>query len=186
MTRIAHITDLHFGAEDPAVVEALAAELAVDRPDLVAISGDLTLGARRSEFKAARAFIDALPMPALAVPGNHDITLYRLVERFTDPCLRWRMEIALETEPTWQNGHVMVAGLNTAWRIGLHWDWSRGRVTSIRLKRLLDRLAAAPPDLTRIVVAHHPLLPPEAAPLTTVSAAPAGRSRRWPVPVFVW
>ena len=174
MTRIAHITDLHFGAEDPAVVTALAAELAADRPDLVAISGDLTLGARREEFRAARAFIDALPVPALAVPGNHDITPYRLIERFTDPYARWRQEVAADTEPSWQNDRVMVVGLNTARRLGLHWDWSRGRVTSRRLQKLLDRLAAAPPGLARVVVAHHPLLPPEAMPGTPV----AGGARR--------
>ena len=47
MTRIAHLTDLHFGADDPVVVEALVEELNRDPPDLVAISGDLTQGARR-------------------------------------------------------------------------------------------------------------------------------------------
>lgn len=169
MTRIAHITDLHFGAADPAVVEALAAELAADSPDLVAISGDLTLGARRSEFRAARAFFDALPVPWLAVPGNHDITPYRLLERFGNPYARWRAEIAAETEPVWQDGQTMVVGLNTARRMGLHWDWSRGRVTSTRLRRLLARLAAAPPGLARVVVAHHPLLPPPSAPATPVA-----------------
>ena len=58
MTRIAHLTDLHFGAEDPAVVEALVADLAADPPDLVAVSGDLTQRARLTEFRAARAFLD--------------------------------------------------------------------------------------------------------------------------------
>ena len=169
MTRIAHISDLHFGAEDPAVVNALAAEIAHDRPDLVAISGDLTLGARRGEFRAARAFIDRLPVPSLAVPGNHDISPYRLLERFTDPYGRWRAEIGLETEPLWHNDEVVVVGLNTARRLGMHWDWSRGRVTTRRLRRLLDRFEATPPGLARIVVAHHPLLPPEAAPDTPVA-----------------
>jgi 3',5'-cyclic AMP phosphodiesterase CpdA len=40
--RIAHIFDLHFCCTDPAVVDALAAELNADPPDLVAVSGDLT------------------------------------------------------------------------------------------------------------------------------------------------
>lgn len=175
MTRIAHITDLHFGAEDPAVVDALAAEIAADQPDLVAISGDLTLGARPAEFRAARAFVARLNAPTLAVPGNHDITPYRLLERFSDPYARWRAEIAAETEPSWHDDRVVVVGLNTARRIGLHWDWSRGRVTQVRLRRLLDRFAAAPPGLVRVVVAHHPLLPPEAAPNTPVAGG-AGRA----------
>jgi 3',5'-cyclic AMP phosphodiesterase CpdA len=61
-----------------------------------------------------------------------------------------------------------VLGLNTARRIGLHWDWSHGRVTRPRLRRLVAKLDALPPGLVRVVVAHHPLLPPEAAPETRV------------------
>jgi 3',5'-cyclic AMP phosphodiesterase CpdA len=168
MTRIAHISDLHFGAEDPRVVAALLAELNADAPDLVVISGDLTMGARRVEFRAARAFIQALHAPVLAVPGNHDISPYRLWQRFTDPYRRWREWVAVETEPSWSNDSVAVFGLNTARRFGWNWDWSQGRVTRPRLRRLLAGLHATPPGLVRIVVAHHPLLPPEDAPRTVV------------------
>jgi 3',5'-cyclic AMP phosphodiesterase CpdA len=159
-TQIVHLTDVHFGATDPVVVAALIADIARDPPDLVAISGDLTMGARRWEFRAARRFMEALPAPTLCVPGNHDITPYKLVERFLLPYARWKDEIAPETEPVWQDGRVAVLGLNTARRMAPHLDWSRGRVTGFRLRRLLARLDALPPNLTRIVVAHHPLLPP--------------------------
>ena len=161
VTRIAHLTDVHFGAADAAVVAGLVAEVRADAPDLVVISGDLTMGARRWEFRAARRFMDALGVPCLAVPGNHDITPYRIVERFLLPYARWHEEIAPETEPTWQDGRVAVLGLNTARRMAPHLDWSRGRVTGGRLRRLLARLDAVPAGLARIVVAHHPLLPPE-------------------------
>jgi 3',5'-cyclic AMP phosphodiesterase CpdA len=90
MTVIAHISDLHFGAEIPAVVEALAEDVAAAKPDLVAVSGDLTQRARHREYAAAAAFLRALPAPVLAVPGNHDVTAYDLIERFTDPWRRWR------------------------------------------------------------------------------------------------
>ncbi len=168
MTRIAHLTDLHFGADDPAVVSGLIATLNADPPDLVAISGDLTQGARRREFRAARAFMDALSAPKIVVPGNHDITPYQLEERFLEPYRRWHQEIGPETEPIWQDDTVAVVGLNTARRGGFHMDWSRGRITRRRLARLLARLDALPPRLVRIVVAHHPLLPPENLPLQTV------------------
>jgi 3',5'-cyclic AMP phosphodiesterase CpdA len=160
-TRIAHLTDVHFGAVDAAVVAGLVAEVRADAPDLVVISGDLTMGARRWEFRAARRFMDALSVPCLAVPGNHDITPYRIVERFLLPYARWREEIAEETEPTWQDRRVAVLGLNTARRMAPHLDWSRGRVTGGRLRRLLARLDAVPAGLVRVVVAHHPLLAPE-------------------------
>lgn len=160
VTRIAHLTDVHFGATDDAVVDGLVAELAASPPDLVVISGDLTMGARRWEFRAARAFIERMPAPVLAVPGNHDITPYRLLERLIEPYARWREAIAPTTEPVWQDSRVGVVGLNTARRMQPHLDWSRGRVTTVRLRRVLARLDALPPHLTRIVVAHHPLLPP--------------------------
>jgi 3',5'-cyclic AMP phosphodiesterase CpdA len=168
MTRIAHVTDLHFGATDPAVVAALVAELNKNPPDLLAVSGDLTQGARRGEFQAARAFIESIKAPALIVPGNHDITPYDLPERFFAPYRRWHEEISPETEPVWQDDTVAVLGLNTARRGQLHLDWSRGRVTRRRLERLLGRLDALPAGLQRVVVAHHPLMPPEALPMTTV------------------
>ena len=165
---IAHITDLHFGAEDPAVVAALENELNAGDVDLVAISGDLTMGARRSEFRAAGRFMDRLQAPVLAVPGNHDITPYQLWERFTDPYARWRELVSPQTEPAWSDERVAVLGLNTARRMGLNFDWSRGRVTGVRLRRLLARFDAFDPKLTRVVVAHHPLLPPETSPTTRV------------------
>ena len=160
VTRIAHLTDVHFGAEDPAVVEGLVGDIAASPPDLVVISGDLTMGARRREFRAARAFMDRLGVPTLAVPGNHDITPYKLAERLFMPYLRWREEIDVETEPVWQDSRVGVVGLNTARRVGTDLDWSKGRVTTLRLNRALARLDAFPPGLMRIVVVHHPLLSP--------------------------
>jgi 3',5'-cyclic AMP phosphodiesterase CpdA len=111
------------------------------------------------------------------VPGNHDITPYNLLERFTDPYARWRRAIDAETEPSWMDGEVAVIGLNTARRLGLSWNWSRGRVTHARLRRLLERLDAAPSGLARIVVAHHPLLPPISAPGTRVVGGAAGALR---------
>ncbi len=118
MRRIAHISDLHFCRTDPAVVEALAAELNADPPDLVAVSGDLTMRARSREFRAARAFLDGLRAPVLAVPGNHDITSYWLHERFLDPLGRWRRFVAEEPEPVWADDEIAVVGINTASRAG--------------------------------------------------------------------
>jgi 3',5'-cyclic AMP phosphodiesterase CpdA len=164
-TCIAHLSDLHFGAEDPAVVAALAADLTLSPPDLVAVSGDLTQHARHREFEAAARFLGALPAPVLAVPGNHDLSPYDLVERFADPWARWRRHVSAETEPTWRNGHVAVVGLNTARRGGLYLNWARGRVSRTRLARAEQRLAEVPDDLFRIVVAHHPFVPPALAPL---------------------
>jgi 3',5'-cyclic AMP phosphodiesterase CpdA len=164
--RIAHISDLHFLLTDTTVVEALAAELNADPPDLVAVSGDLTMRARSREFRAARAFLDRLRAPVLAVPGNHDITSHWLHERFLDPLGRWRRFVAEEPEPVWADGEVAVVGVNTASRAGAFLDWSQGRVGEGRLRRAVERLRALPDGPFRVVVAHHPFLPPENAPET--------------------
>ena len=164
MTVIAHISDLHFGAEIPSVVAALAEDVAAAKPDLVAVSGDLTQRARHREYEAAAAFLRNLPAPVLAVPGNHDVTAYDLIERFSDPWRRWRRYVAPQTEPVWTDDRVGVVGLNTARRGGFHFEWERGRVGRTRLARLEARLSSLPEKLFRIVVAHHPFTAPAASP----------------------
>ena len=166
MRRIAHISDLHFCRVDAAVVEALVAELNADPPDLIAVSGDLTMRARSREYRAAQAFFERLRAPVLAVPGNHDITSYWLHERFLDPLGRWRRFIAEEPEPVWTDNEIAVVGVNTASRAGAFLDWSQGRVGQERLRRTVKRLQDLPSHLFRIIVAHHPFLPPESAPET--------------------
>jgi 3',5'-cyclic AMP phosphodiesterase CpdA len=162
--RIAHLSDLHFGAIDPGTVEALLEALIADPPDIVAISGDLTMAARRREYRAARAFLDALPCPVLAVPGNHDVSPYLLHQRFLDPFARWRRFVAPHTEPVWQDAALGIVGINTARRGGLYLDWSRGRIERDELARAEAKLAALPEGLFRIVVAHHPFVVPERRP----------------------
>ncbi len=166
MRSLAHISDLHFNRIDPAIVDALADELNSDPPDLVAVSGDLTMRARTAEYRAARAFLDRLRAPVLAVPGNHDITSYWLHERLLDPLGRWRKFIAEDPEPVWVDDQIAVVGVNTTSRAAALLDWSQGRIGQTRLRRAVERLQGLPSDVFRIVVAHHPFLPPETAPQT--------------------
>ena len=161
---IAHLSDLHFGTEIPEVVAALAEDITALKPDLVAVSGDLTQRAHHHEFEAAMAFLRALPAPFMAVPGNHDITQHDLVERFTDPYRRWRRHVGPDPEPVWQEEEVAVVGLNTARRMQPHLKWQEGRVGRTRLERAEARLAAVPQGVARIVVAHHPFNAPTLAP----------------------
>jgi 3',5'-cyclic AMP phosphodiesterase CpdA len=166
MTRLVHLSDLHFGRTDPVVVDALRTEIHEDPPDLVVVSGDLTQVAAKSEFCDAKAFLDSLRVPVFAVPGNHDIPPDNLWERFTDPYRRWRAYYSDEKEPVWCDEEVAIVGVNTARRFALHWNWAHGRVTKDQLECLDRQLAGLPDNVTRIVVAHHPFLPPEKAPDT--------------------
>ena len=158
MTLIAQVSDVHFGSESAESAAALLDELNREPLDLVILSGDLTLAARNSEFEAARRFIDGLRAPSLSVPGNHDITPYKLLERFTRPYKRWHTHISDELEPSWSGEGVAIVGINTARRMRLRLDWSHGSISRRQIESLGARFDALPQSAFRIVVAHHPFI----------------------------
>ena len=94
MRTLAHISDLHFGRLDRAVLPALARAIRAARPDVVVVSGDLTQRARRREFAEAREFLDCLPEPQIVVPGNHDVPLYDVASRWLRPLASYRHHIS--------------------------------------------------------------------------------------------
>lgn len=159
--RIAHVSDLHFGRTDPMIVAGLERSLRAARPDLVVVSGDLTQRARTQEFEAARAFLARMPAPVLAVPGNHDLPSWNIVERFLDPYARYRRYISPELEPVWCDEEVGILGIKSSRRLTRELHWAIGRIGRRQLERSLARLDRMPAHLVRIVVVHHPLLLPQ-------------------------
>src|SRR5215216_1158767 len=89
MRTIAHISDLHFGRHSLLAARSLSEQLSKMRIDLVVISGDLTQRARRVEFEAAREFLTNINQPRLVVPGNHDIPLFNVLDRFLKPTVKY-------------------------------------------------------------------------------------------------
>src|SRR5688572_9036696 len=117
MASIAHLSDVHFGHHDPAIVAALEAWLIERRPDLVVISGDFTQRARVEQYRMACEFLDRLEqggLDVLGVPGNHDVPLWDLVHRFTRPLHRYRRFIDDDLCPWFENDELAVLGINTA------------------------------------------------------------------------
>lgn len=159
MTRIVHLSDPHFGAINERLVAPLLSTISALRPGLVVVSGDLTLHARTREFRAAAAFLAEIKAPKLVVPGNHDLSPYRLVERFLDPYRPWRRYIGDTWEPFHAGEGFAVAGINTARRLQARLDWSRGSVRPHHMLSLAERFGQTLSKAIRIVVAHHPLLP---------------------------
>ncbi len=160
MKILAHISDLHFGAESPDVVEGLLEDLATIAPSVVAVSGDLTQRARRSEFAAARLFLDRIRAPKLVVPGNHDIPFFDVVRRFVRPLARFRRYIAAEVDPFFSTEAIAVLGLNTA-RSN---TWKDGRLSPAQIDGLRQRFCPLPPQVLKVLVTHHPFLPPPGDP----------------------
>ncbi len=170
MIGIAHISDLHFGREVPEVREALLAELRVDPPELLAVSGDLTQRARPDEFRRARAFLERIPGTRIVVPGNHDMPAVAIGMRLAAPWYRWRRWFSPELEPMVEGPGFRALGINTARRAGWTLDWSRGRINAEQMQRAAEVLGAAG-DRLRVIVAHHPFL-------LTGSAAGRGQAGR--------
>lgn len=152
MTRLVHLSDLHFGRERPELLTPLLRAVEAARPDLIAISGDLTQRARESQFARARAFLDRLPAPWLCVPGNHDVPLENWPLRLIRPYRAWARAFGRDLEPELTVGEIRAIGLNTV----SPFLWQRGWTTRSAVKRLRARLADAPPGRLNVLVAHHP------------------------------
>jgi len=155
MRTIAHLSDLHFGTEISPVVDALSAELNERPPSLIVVSGDLTQRARRAQFSAARDFLARLPQPQLVVPGNHDIPLFDIFRRFLAPLRRYRHFIREDVNPTFSDEELHVVGLNTA----RSFTWKNGRISRAQID-CLDRELSVIRNRLKIVVTHHPFIPP--------------------------
>src|SRR5687768_13590090 len=159
--RICHLSDLHFGHHDGQLAGGLAADLTSQEPDLVIVSGDFTQMGTEEEFQDARDFLDTLPAPLFAVPGNHDVPARNLLQRFLDPYGLYRRFIHDELEPFLELDGVAIAGIKTSRRFRAELNWAHGSISRAQLSRLEERFADTPPDALRIVVAHHPLMQPE-------------------------
>ncbi len=156
MTILAHLSDVHFGAHDPAVVEAALRWLAEARPDLVVISGDFTQRARIAQYREAALFLDRLEaegLSTLGIPGNHDIPLYDVVRRFVRPLHRYRRFIDDDLCPWFESARLAVLGINTARSL----TFKDGRINRDQMALIRERFQSVPPDRTRVLVTHHPL-----------------------------
>ena len=151
--RVAHISDLHLGADVPAVVEGLLVDLPAQQPDLVIVSGDLTMRARRKQFEDARRLLDGLGTPWVSVPGNHDLPLDRPVTRMVRPLAGYRRHIDADPEPRRLRDGVLVLGISTPRR----YFWKNGRIDRTQIARIRRAFADAAPVRLRLLVLHHPV-----------------------------
>ena len=156
MATIAHLSDVHFGHHDPAVVAALDAWLMERRPDLVVVSGDFTQRARVAQYREAAEWLDGLEqagLATLAVPGNHDVPLYDIVRRFVRPLHRYRRYIDDDLCPWFEDDELAVLGINTARSLTI----KDGRINREQMALIRERFAEVTPRKVRILVTHHPL-----------------------------
>jgi 3',5'-cyclic AMP phosphodiesterase CpdA len=154
---LVHLSDIHFGRVDAAIIEPLIRVINDLQPDLVAVSGDLTQRARTEEFKAARAFLDALPQPQIVVPGNHDVPLHNPVSRFLRPLDKYRRYITEDLRPCYVDDEIAVFGVSTARSLTI----KGGRINEEQIAWLREQLCALNDQAIKVIVTHHPFDLPE-------------------------
>jgi 3',5'-cyclic AMP phosphodiesterase CpdA len=156
MARLVHLSDLHFGAHDEDLVEAVEASVDRLKPDLVVISGDFTQRARTEQFKDACRFLERLRESGhevLGVPGNHDVPLYDVLRRFLSPLTRYRRFIDETLCPFIELPGVTVLGINTARSL----TFKDGRVSDEQVEFIRESFARSDRNAVRVLVTHHPL-----------------------------
>ena len=151
-----HLSDIHFGLEDNRALDWVKQEIAEQRPDAVAITGDLTMRARSHEFAAACHWIQSLDVPVTVEVGNHDLPYFNLIERFFDPYRRFRaIESLVEREIELPG--IAIVPLKTTARAQPRLNWSKGWITDAALRKCLAAIDALPPGVQALVAVHHPL-----------------------------
>jgi 3',5'-cyclic AMP phosphodiesterase CpdA len=157
MRTIVHLSDIHFGRINHHVISPLIEAVAKIKPDLVAVSGDLTQRARARQFKEARAFLDRLPKPQIVVPGNHDVPLHNVFARFARPLRKYRRFITDDLWPFYTDEEIAVLGVNTARSLTI----KGGRVNEEQVAFMRERFCSIDPEVVKIIVTHHPFDLPE-------------------------
>jgi 3',5'-cyclic AMP phosphodiesterase CpdA len=152
MRTVVHLSDLHFGAVNEAIIAPLIRTINDISPDVVALSGDLTQRARSHQFREARAFLDAIPRPQIVVPGNHDIPLYNVFQRFAQPLKKYRRYITHDLYPFYADDQIAIVGVNTARSLTI----KGGRINKRQVAWIREKFCAAGPEVIKIVVTHHP------------------------------
>ncbi|WP_425230399.1 metallophosphoesterase family protein [Sphingomonas sp.] len=158
MAKLFHLSDVHFGAEDPNALAWFAACVRDESPDAVIMTGDLTMRATRGEFDAGARWLGGLGVPVTVEIGNHDVPYYSdPLRRLFRPYHRYAAVERMLERPLAVPG-VTVVPLKTVARLQWRVDQSKGRVSEHSLAAALQLIAAAPKDDLILVAAHHPLL----------------------------
>lgn len=155
MKKIFHISDIHFGAEDPEIVTKVLEDIACCNPDLVVISGDLTQRAKSAQYEAAADFLSKIEFPQIVVPGNHDISLWNIFRRFFRPLKKYKKYISDNEFPIFEDAEMTVLGINSARSLTI----KSGRISLDQIKHIKNIFCDRPEPHFKAVVIHHNLIP---------------------------
>lgn len=163
---LAHLSDIHFGGENPAAVAAARDWIGEQNPDLVVITGDLTRQGDEVEFVAARAFIDSLQRDVAVTPGNHDTPYFDPIKRLFAPWNRYRRHFGRAPAGLLLRPGLALRTLNSARGVQPRLNWSKGQVSDRQIRAGAAAFAQAPAGAARVLACHHPLIEMLGGPMT--------------------
>lgn len=148
---VVHCSDLHFGSGfQPARADDLLLHINELNPDVVVVSGDLTMRARSEQFEAAREFLLKIEAPLIVIPGNHDVPLYDLPMRALRPFANYQQYIADLNKGPMALKHVSLFGLNTV----NPWRHQQGKFRMLELIEMERWMGEQPEDNWKVSVVH--------------------------------
>jgi 3',5'-cyclic AMP phosphodiesterase CpdA len=166
LTTLVQLSDPHFGGENTDAVNAAAAFVQEKKPDLVLVTGDLTLNGLPREFQAAAAWLERLPAPRLVTPGNHDTPYWNLLLRTLTPFARYHRYIGKSEGQGMDNRAVSARAINTARGAQPRPDWSKGAIDLDLCRVTIADLEGAAHGALKVVACHHPLVEALDTPVT--------------------
>ena len=144
------------------VLDALVADLQAQRPDHIAVTGDLVNLALEAEFTPAQAWLESVgtPREVTVVPGNHDAYVRATRHHFADA---FEDYLRGDAEPDGtpfpfvrRRGPLALIGVSSA--VPTPPLMATGRLGRAQLDALDQRLAQLSGDEAfRVLLVHHPL-----------------------------
>jgi 3',5'-cyclic AMP phosphodiesterase CpdA len=145
------------------VLDALVSDMQAERPDHIAITGDLVNLALEAEFAGSRAWLASVGVPdrVTVIPGNHDAYVRATRHRFAEA---WGSYLegdgaqagGVRFPSLRRRGPLALIGVSTAVPTPpLMATGTLGRTQLDALERLLASLAAE--QAFRVLLIHHPL-----------------------------
>ena len=167
--QLVHLTDLHFGCEDKAALNAAAKYVRHLRPDAVIVTGDISKDGLQSELDAACNWMRELGVSCVLTPGNHDVPYFEMWGRLFYPWDRIRRaQSGLIVDP-WHTPRWSIVPVNTARAWQLRLNWAQGEMSRGQTAVAAAELQRGQPGALRIVMTHHPLDWPNDAPIKGVT-----------------
>lgn len=144
---IAHVSDFHVGSPEfmPEKIVTCIDEVNDLSPDLVALTGDLTMSGFEREYKKAKEYVDEFKAKTIVIPGNHDVreTGYTYYEEYFG-----------EANQFVDLGPVTVIGVDSTLP-----DNDEGWLGRERIQWLNENLGKVKEKEFRVVLVHHHLIP---------------------------